>query len=149
MNINPFLWVSVAIAFLLAEVGHPGLFFFLPFACGAAFSAMVAVWTNSLIIEAVCFLVSSLIAFVVIHFWIKKRAPVEKGNHKTNTDALIGVRARVTKAIEKNDVGYIKFNGQSWMARSIDGARIEVNTPVDIVAVRGAHVVVKEALSPL
>jgi len=149
MNINPFLWVSIAIIFLLAEVGHPGLFFFLPFACGAALSAILGVWTDSLVAQAICFLISSFFAFIVIHIWLKKRVRSDLSQHRTNIDALVGLRAHVTQAIEKNGTGYVKINGQAWLARSVDGTRIEISTPVDVVAVRGAHVIVREALSPL
>ena len=75
--------------------------------------------------------------------------PPALSHQKTNIDALVGLRAHVTQAIEKNGTGYVKLNGQAWMARSVDGARIEISIPVNIVAVRGAHLVVREALSPL
>ena len=140
----PFLWISIAIIFLLAEVGHPGLFFFLPFACGASLSALIGIWTDSLVIQLLCFLVSSLIAFSVIHVWLKKSVPSTPRHQKTNIDALVGLHADVTQTIEKKGTGYVKLNGQAWLARSIDGERIEINSTVDIVAVSGAHLIVRK-----
>jgi membrane protein implicated in regulation of membrane protease activity len=130
--------------FLLAEVGHPGLFFFLPFACGASVSTIVAIWTDSIIIQALSFLFCSLIAFVVIHVWLKKRIPTESIHHKTNTDALIGLRAPVTQTIAEDGYGYVKVNGQAWRAYSQNRTRIEQGSQVVITAIQGAHVIVRE-----
>lgn len=144
MNINPFLWISVAIMFLLAEVGHPGLFFFLPFSCGAATTALVSVWTESIIWQGITFLVVTGLAFVVIHYWLQLRKTVYEKHHKTNIDALIGQQAIVTQMIAPNGTGYVKISGEIWLARSLDNQLIESNTHVKVVATRGAHVIVQK-----
>lgn len=144
MNINPFLWISVAILFLLAEVGHPGLFFFLPFACGAAASALAAVWTELTMLQGITFLAVTGLAFVVIHYWLQLRTKVEQKDQKTNIDALIGQQALVTQPIEHNGVGYVKINGEIWLARSCDSQPINSNGLVEIVAARGAHLIVRQ-----
>ena len=146
MDSNPFLWISVIILFLLAEVGHPGLFCFLPCAIGAAVSALLSVWTESLLIQAITFLVGSVVAFIVIHLWLKKHRVNECVGEKTNADALVGLQTRLTQAIEEHGTGYVKVNGQVWMVRSVNGNRIEVNAPIEIVEVRGAHLIVKEIM---
>jgi len=144
MNIYPFVWVSIAILALIAEVGHPGLFLFLPFACAAGCTAFVAVWTESLAIQGICFLISSIISFIVVHRWIKKRILKTSKEHRTAVDALIGQKALVINEIESNSPGYVQLNGKKWLARSQQGVVIEKDTLVVIIAVRGAHVVVQK-----
>jgi len=144
MNIYPFVWVSIAILALVAEVGHPGLFLFLPFAFAAGCTAFAAVWTESLAIQGMCFLLSSIISFIVVHRWIKKRILKTSKEHKTTIDALIGQKAVVINTIEHNSPGYVQLNGKKWLARSQQGILIEKNSSVIIVAVRGAHVIVQK-----
>lgn len=147
MNVNSFLWISAAIMFLLAEVGHPGLFFFLPFACGAAASALIAVWTESIIWQGITFLLVTGCAFIVIHYWLQLRKSVHEQHQTTNIDALVGKQALVIQAIEQNGTGYVKISGEQWLARSIDNQHIEKNVEVEVVATRGAHVIVKKISS--
>lgn len=144
MTIHPFLWLSISIMFLLAEVGHPGLFFFLPFACGASITTIVSIWTDSIIIQALSLLLCSLIVFVIIHVWLKKRLHTESSHHKTNIDALIGLHASVTQTIAEDSYGYVKVNGQAWRAYSKNKTRIEQGSQVIITAIQGAHVIVRE-----
>jgi Membrane protein implicated in regulation of membrane protease activity len=78
----------------------------------------------------------------------KKRTSSDSSRHKTNIDALVGRLAYVTQTIEQHGTGYVKINGREWMARSTNGARIEKGSQVDIIAIRGAHVIACEHLNP-
>ena len=117
---------------------------FLPFACGAVTSALIAVWTESIIWQGATFLIVTAIAFFIIHYWLRLRKTYDEKHHKTNIDALVGQQAIVTQAIEQNGTGYVKIRGETWLARSVDNQQIESNSMVQVVATRGAHVIVKK-----
>lgn len=144
MDINPFLWISAALLLLLAEVGHPGLFFFLPFACSAGLTAITAVWTDSLIIQGTVFLAASLIGFIAIQVMIRRYKIRDTKHHKTNADLLVGKQAVVTQQIEPKSTGYVMIDGEAWMARAVHDKSVAVGVYVTIIEIRGAHVVVQE-----
>jgi len=139
-----FFWLVIACLFLIAEVGHPGLFFFLPFSAAALITAAVSIWQESLVIQGLCFLSTAALIFLILHRWLKIRSFVQRGEQKTNTDALIGKRATVVKNINDHGTGYVKIDGQDWLARSIDGSAVQSGAIVEIVATRGAHLLVKK-----
>lgn len=144
MDINPFLWISAALLFLLAEVGHPGLFFFLPFACSASLTAILAIWTDSLIIQGTFFLIASLIGSIATQVIVRTYKFRDTKHHKTNVDVLIGKHAVVIKQIEPKSAGYVTIDGHDWMARAVHNNSVAVGIHVIVVEVRGAHVVVQE-----
>lgn len=139
-----FFWLVIAGLFLIAEVGHPGLFFFLPFSAAALITAAISIWQESLVIQGLCFLSTAALTFLILHRLLKIRSLVQRGEHKTNTDALIGKRAIVVKTIDEHSTGYVKIDGQEWLARSIDGQAAQSGTFVEIVSTRGAHLLVKK-----
>lgn len=136
-------WFILACIFLIAEVGHPGLFFFLPFSLAAFITAIVSIWFPSLIIQGICFLSISATIFLILHRWLNIRSLVHSKELHTNIDALIGQHGIVIEKIPQRSPGYVKVNGEKWLARSCDGSCIDVGTAIEIVDTRGAHVLVE------
>jgi membrane protein implicated in regulation of membrane protease activity len=140
-----FFWFGVSLFFLLLEMGSPGLFFFLSFFLGALVSGCVAlIVTPSLIIQGVVFLGSSLAAFFVLHYWVKKGVR-ETAVHKTNIFTLQGKHGLIIKEIRADEVGLVKVGGETWSARSVHNQPIKIGTKVTVVQVRGAHLIVRDA----
>jgi len=139
-------WFILACFFLIAEVGHPGLFFFLPFSLAAFITAIISIWFSSLIIQGICFLATSAAIFFIMHRWLNIRKLVQRKDVHTNIDALIGQHGIVIEKISERGTGYVKVNGETWLARSCEGLCIDVGTPIKIVDTRGAHVLVKQHL---
>ena len=60
---------------------------------------------------------------------------------RTNVDALVGKKARVTAEIDNDEA---MVSGQEWTARSADGSRIPKDTMVQIQAVSGVKLIVSK-----
>jgi membrane protein implicated in regulation of membrane protease activity len=63
---------------------------------------------------------------------------------RTGAAALVGKRAVVVEGIANDeDVGRVRIDGEVWTARSFDdGAMIDTGEVVEVVAIRGATVLV-------
>lgn len=70
---------------------------------------------------------------------------LEKKDHKTNVDALIGKACIVTEEIRNIDeVGEVKVGGLCWSARAEEPTRvIAVGEQVTIVEIQGVKLIVK------
>lgn len=141
MNSLVFLWLVVALLFLITEMGSPGLFFFLSFSCGAFICAFLSLWTVSPIVQGCVFLGVTGMAFFVLRIFFHT-FDVAKGG-KTNVYALCGKHGYVTQCIVPDDAGYVRVEGALWMARSLHHKKIEVGTNVIVVDICGAHLVVE------
>lgn len=135
-----FIWFLIAFLFLILEVGHPGLFFFLSFSIASFASAIVAFFGFSLVIQCAVFLIHFCIAFFVFNFFVKKTQRIQA---KTNVYALDGKKAIVLKTINSQQTGQVKIDGEIWSARSLHDVSLAEGIVVIVVQVRGAHLVVK------
>ena len=137
-----FFWLLVAMLFLFLEMGSPGLFFFLSFFFGALICAGSTFITVSFVAQSVIFLLGSIVSFVILHFWVKRKLKT-KESEQTNIYALKGKRAKVLKKISPPDSGKVKVYGEVWSARSLSEEVIDQGEYVEIVDVRGSHLYVK------
>ena len=142
MNSVFLFWIIIAILLLIAELGSPGLFFFFSFFLGALITAFASFFVDSIISQLLLFLGGTTVAFLILQKWVKSRTSLSQ-EQKTNIYALKGKRAVMTTAIGPNTPGYISIQGVLWLARSADNVAIEKDSWVEIVDVRGAHVLVK------
>ncbi len=140
MNTICYIWLMIAIGFLLLEIGHPGLFLFLSF-CFGGVAAFIACFVNaSLTAQLVTFLVTSFALFLILSKFSYK---FEATQTKTNVYALQGKKAVVITAITSFRPGQIKYNGQVWTARAVGKEKIEKDTIVQIEHIQGVHALVK------
>ena len=64
---------------------------------------------------------------------------------RTNVDALVGKKARVTAEIDNDEArGTAMVSGQEWTARSADGRTIGAGTLVTVAEIRGVKAIVRE-----
>jgi len=139
-----YFWLIVSIFFLLLEMGSPGLFFFLSFFFGALMAAGSTIFTDSTVLQSIIFLTGSAVSFLILHFWVKKRFSKEKHHEHTNANALRGKYATVIKTIPAHiGVGAVKIGGDTWSARSIDQQEILAGIIVEIVEIKGSHLIVR------
>jgi len=143
MNTVFLFWIIIAILFLIAELGSPGLFFFFSFFLGALATAITSFFVVYYTAQLLVFLSGTMLAFFVMQKWVKARTGLSQ-EQKTNVDALKGKHAIVTTSIGQNTPGYISIQGVLWLARSADNAAIEKDSWVEIVDVCGAHLRVKK-----
>jgi membrane protein implicated in regulation of membrane protease activity len=139
MNTVFFLWLIIAFSFLILEVGNPGLFYFLSFSCAALVVATISLFCESVIIQGITFLAIAVMVLFILKKWIYKR---EKSVYQSNANALKGKQAIVTLPIHPAQPGYVKINGEFWLARTTDTQTILLNQLVVIKEIKGSHVVV-------
>jgi membrane protein implicated in regulation of membrane protease activity len=134
-------WLIVALVFLILEMGHPGLFFFLSFFIGSLSSAAISYAGYDLTAQLIIFLSSTILSLAILRLFLRS---FESPAHQTNADALVAKKAVVLKTIGAEDPGYVKVEGQIWLARSLHKKIIKENQIVIIRRVQGAHVLVEE-----
>lgn len=138
-------WVVLCLTFIMLEAGTPGLFFFHAGALGALASTLFSWAGYSFAWQASAFVITSLGTLLATKYVTKHLAAFKTHHHqKTNMYALIGKRALVIDTIKPQKRGYVKINGESWAAESIQGREIAIDKEVEVIAVGGAHVKVKE-----
>ena len=68
----------------------------------------------------------------------------ENRTAKTNLDAVVGMEALVTEAIDNiNARGAVKVYGKEWSARSADGEPVPAGTTVVVERIEGVKLIVK------
>jgi membrane protein implicated in regulation of membrane protease activity len=136
-----YAWLAAALFFLIFEMGHPGLFYWLSFSLGSLVAALLSWYDYSWQLAGVGFLVSSLLAIVLLKLTVGKLIKKHGGAHTlTNTDALIGTIGVVVEPVVADKPGRVKLGGEEWLARSSES--LQAGARVRVVAVRGSHVVI-------
>lgn len=138
-----YLWIVLAIAFLIVEFGTVTLvsvwFVVGALAALAAFYLGAPLWLQVLIFAGV-----SLAMLLLLRPFLRKF--VDPHKVPTNVDAMIGKEALVTEEIDNLlGVGAVKVGGVLWTARSASGAHIPVGTVVTVQAVEGVKALVAPA----
>jgi membrane protein implicated in regulation of membrane protease activity len=141
MNSYVLLWCGVALFFLLFELGSPGLFYFLSFFCGAVISALIALLELSLFDQVTMFLLSSVAAFFALKAWVKRS---DKNHYHSNMYALQGKCGVVVTPATEYQFGYVHVAGELWACKYLAHQEIKAGATVQVVDVKGAHLIVKE-----
>lgn len=137
-------WLLIALLCLLFEMGSPGLFFFLSFFFGALAGVSVTFFTKSWMWQSIFFVIGTSIAFLLLHYWVRKHSKVFDTHTQTNVYAMRSKRGKVMRQITKDKMGLVKIGGETWSARSLKGIAIEEGTEVTVVRIKGAHLVVEQ-----
>lgn len=138
------LWLIVSFFFLLFEMGHPGLFFFLSFACGAGLASIVSLFPLSFELQILIFLIGTIISVYGLKRWIVLSKKVQ---NNTNVSALLGKVVLVVTNISPENPGSVKFDGTVWTAYTHQESFVKGDRVI-IHAVHGAHVVVRSVTKP-
>ena len=110
------------------------------FAIGAVAAIITTIFTDSILIQSIVFIVVSVIALLITKPLIKKFKKFEV--EPTNSDRVIGKVGDVTKKIEKNKYGEVKVYGNTWTASSKDV--IEVGERVKVLSIDGVKLGVEK-----
>lgn len=140
MNIQIWLWSIVALVFLTLEIGHPGLFYFISFCLGALNAALFAFLDYSLYFQAITFFISTIVALFILRMCV---ARMKRTTHATNVYALVGKKGIVIEQIAADQPGYVKIQGEQWLARS-KATVLPKGCTVTVIDVRGAHLIVDQ-----
>ena len=136
-----YLWIILAVAFLIVEFGTVSLIS-LWFVVGALAALAACLLGAPLWLQVLVFAVVSLVMLLLLRPFLRKFVNPHKV--PTNVDALIGKEALVTEAIDNLlGVGAVKVGGIVWSARSESGAHIPAGTVVAVQSVEGVKAIVK------
>lgn len=137
------IWLIAAAAFLAGELSTAGSFFLLPFAIGAAVSAVLAFAGVGVEWEAVVFLTVSVAVFAAMRPLARR---LDQGGITEGIGArrLIGQPAAVLEAIPggTHELGLVRVHREEWRAESVDGGPIPAGATVKVVEQRGTRLVV-------
>ena len=136
-----YLWIVLAIAFLIVEFGTVTLISIWFF--GGSLAALAAYYLGApLWLQVLVFALVSLLLLLLLRPFLRKY--VDPHKVPTNVDALIGKEALVTEEIDNLlGVGAVKVGGILWSARSATGVHIPIGTVVTVQSVEGVKAIVK------
>ncbi len=113
------------------------------FAIGGLAACITSLFTDSIPIQAVVFVVVTAIALVVTRPLVKKLR--KKKAEPTNADRYLGKTAVVVERIDNSvPQGMVKVDNQKWTARSVDGSPIEEGLTVTVAAIEGVKLMVQK-----
>ena len=146
------IWGIIAISTLILEVGHPGLFVFLSICIGSLGAVIAAMLEYSLAWQILIFSGSLFIGLALIKYRLNTyNKSFKKAQMANNMYALIGKQARVINVISFNNPGYVKIDGEVWLAKLLNihkensiNKNLNINTSVRVVGVKGCHLIVEE-----
>lgn len=136
------IWLVVTIAAAVIEAGVPALVsvWFVPGGLAALITAMVG---GPLWLQIALFLAVSCLALLITRPIAKKLARTDK--QSTNADMVLGQCALVTEDIDNlKAAGRVSVMGNSWSARSEDGAEIAKGETVRVERIEGVKLIVSQ-----
>ncbi|MCQ2436613.1 MAG: NfeD family protein [Clostridia bacterium] len=141
MEFVPYVWLALLVVALVAEAATMSLvsIWFVP---GLLVAMILAFFGVDIVIQAIVFAVLTVISFFVFFKFIKCKT--KNRTAKTNLDAVVGMEALVTEAIDNiNARGAVKVYGKEWSARSADGEPVPAGTTVVVERIEGVKLIVK------
>lgn len=137
------VWLVILILAIGIEVGTMGLSS-IWFAGGALMAVLAAMLSLPVWLQILLFLVVSILLLVFTRPIAVKY--FNKDRIRTNVESMIGRQAIVVSEVDNlQGIGQVTVGGQEWSARSEDeGKHLAVGTVVEIVAVSGVKLIVRE-----
>lgn len=135
------IWLGITIVAIIIEVITIDLVS-VWFAAGSVFALIACLLGISQSIQIALFIIVTVITAVIVRPIAKKYM---RGNiERTNYDRVIGKHGLITKTITADNKGEVKVMSTLWLASSIDNTTINEGDYCEILAVEGAHLVVKK-----
>ncbi len=138
MDPSIWVWLALAVIFIVIEIFAPG-FIFACFVIGAVAAGVTATMSDSYLLQIIIFAVVSMVLIPLtrpLANKITKPSPVI-----SNVDGLIGKTGYVKSEVS-DTAGQILIDNQVWQARS--DTTIEVDKKIKIIGIEGATMKVEE-----
>ncbi len=137
-------WFVLAIVFFTLEIMTTG-FAVLCFGIGALLAGLAAYFDLSLVWQLVFFIIGSVFSFLFARPIFLKYMYRNGSSIKTNAEALIGRKARVSETIDNSKgVGRIDLDGDSWRACNEVDEIVEAGEFVTVVSIDNIVLTVKQ-----
>lgn len=140
------MWLIISGIFFVAEIITTGFLVFW-FGVGAIFAMLVSLFCQSLFIQALVFIVVSVILMIFTRPLVNKIISI-RDTMPTNIYNIINKEAYVMEDITNNDyTGKVKINGELWSA--ISDNPLKTGTKVKIIEVDGVKLKVEPVKTPV
>ena len=135
-----YIWMAAAVVFLIIELMTPTMIF-ICFVAGSIGAGLLAANSpESYLWQLAVFVVVSV---GLLPFTRRLARKISRESPQvSNVDRMIGQVALVTQAIDPDLGGKVRFEGETWVARSDEA--IPAETKVRIVEISGTKVVVEK-----
>ncbi len=139
-NFMLYIWIAATVFFIIIEAATTTLVS-IWFVAGTIAAAVSGIFTDSIPVQILVFLVVTSIALVATRPLVKKSRNHKKVN--TNSDRFIGKTGLVTEEINNiQGKGQVVIMGKVWTARSKDDTIIAENQDVKVVCIEGVKLIV-------
>lgn len=137
------VWLTVAVVGLVAEMASAGTFFALPFAIGAAIACVLAFVDAPLAIQWLAFVGVSFAGVAALRP-LANRLDINSPSDGVGAKRWIGQTAKVLAEIPAgvNECGMVRVGREEWRAESRDGTPVPEGTLVRVIDVTGTRLVV-------
>lgn len=135
-------WFLLGCFFILLEIGHPGLLYFLTLAFGSGIACIAGWYDYSLFVQYAVFFIFSCIAMGLVYLLIRFSDIRPRGSHRSNTDLLLGKVVTVVE-LQSSTVGQGKLGGEMWLIKLQVEGELKVGMKVAVVGVQGCHLQVR------
>ncbi|MGN1032123.1 MAG: NfeD family protein [Intestinibacter sp.] len=137
-------WLIVAIIFGVGELMTTSLTL-IWFSIGALVVMLISIFIESILWQVIVFAAISITLLVIATKYLVDRDKNVK--YSTNLQGIISQKAMVVEDIEPYESGVVKLNGEEWTAVSKDESKIERGKVVEIIAIEGVKLIVREVTS--
>lgn len=110
------------------------------FAFGAVAAIICSFFTDSIFIQLLVFLITSVITLLVMKPLLKRFKSFDIT--PTNLDRVIGKIGEVTKSIDQDKYGEVKILGSTWTASS--QSHINIGERVKVLSIDGVKLIVQK-----
>lgn len=139
----PFIWIGFAVVLAICEALTAQLIC-IWFVAGAAAAAVATIFTDSVVIQVLVFLLVSALCLAITRPLVKKITKNKKV--RTNADSLIGKKGILTIDVNnEKGLGQVNVGGQIWSARAADDTLLKAGQNVVVERIEGVKLIVVPA----
>lgn len=139
MKIEPYaIWLICGMVLMFLEFVVPGLVI-IWFGIGALFAGFVAFLGGGMPLQVGVFILVSILSLIFVRRFFAKD---DKSPQQVGAERLIGRKAVVLREITPEKPGFVKVEGEEWLAKCDNPC--QQGESVEILGVEGTHLIVKK-----
>lgn len=139
---NTLFWFCLSFFFIILEISHPGLLYFLALASGSGVACLISWFEYSSKIQEISFFIASVVAIGVVYFLLPYFIVPDTKFHRSNIDLLIGKMVTIIE-IQSQTTGLAKIGGETWLVKLQGDGELSMGMKVIVIGVQGCHLQVK------
>lgn len=137
----PFIWIGIAVVLAIIE-GITIQLVSIWFMLGAIFAAITSVFTDSIIIQVLVFIIVSFVSLIATRP-IVKNFMKQKGIVNTNSNRLVGqTGVMISDITDIEQIGRAKVSGEVWSVKT-NSAPILKDSKIKVLAIEGVKLIIE------